>query len=299
MIATMAALLAGTGTAKADTGTNQISHVFMNVTAPATTNGPDASANFGQFAASLRAASGHRYFGSAYITQNVNTYPTALIRADLTLPDGHSLWLWLTPNNLYLRGFTTVQERGNVTYYFRDDSFKLSDTMEFMRGVSHQRDLLPPAGSGYRQLPYSGDYPSILANMPTNVNRGNQVYSYGSLWNAIYQLAWANGVDKGSAAEYRKTAANLMFMIQLTSESARLWDVQGKMSEIFARPWAEVNMPIKQQELENNWSKMSTFLYNWLQFGFASPIDVPQVGDLITYNDALKYVAEVLWPNQG
>jgi hypothetical protein len=118
------------------------------------------SRDWARFLDSIRDAVGHGFRQDTRITQNANTIPHALLRADLNVTNaaGHqiTLRLWFTPNNLYLRGFTTTSD---VTYYFHDTDFNLNNEMDYLRRGSRDSGLLPPAN--YVRLPYSGSYASM------------------------------------------------------------------------------------------------------------------------------------------
>ena len=142
--------LAGAGSADANTPSNRISHVSLTV---AGTPSPQQAAAYGQFIRDVQGAAGQAWTTNLGRTQ---TNQDALLRADINVL-GRTLRLWFTPNNLYLRGFTT--ESGQ-TFAFNDDDYNLREAMVALaeRG-SPDINLLPGLGhESFRTLPYSGGY---------------------------------------------------------------------------------------------------------------------------------------------
>ncbi|MEU3247144.1 ribosome-inactivating family protein [Streptomyces sp. NPDC006875] len=273
------------GPAKADTPGGQISHLWIDIS-----GGPSSNAviQYSTFLASIRNAAGHG-LGSVYTTQNAST---SLIRADINV-NGNSLRLWISPHNLYLRGFTN---EANETYYFRPDSTEQYNLAEVMQNLSHTAGsgtgLLPPLGSMH-QLPYGGDYNDLLSytgkvnNNPYDRSQMDESFygSYG-LNNSVWNLLYVNSGDI-----YGSTMArSLLFMIQYTSEASRFNDVEGGMRGVMAGT-QNVGIPAAQQELENHWRAISQSLNQaYANQGF-SPVYVgPHVGTLNNASDATRYL---------
>ena len=289
-------LLVGSGVAKADTPVGRIAHVYMNFYEPGHAVGQNAQDQWRTFIESIRNAAGHQINDlRTYVTQS-EYVPHALIRADLnainSIGEETTLQLWFTPNDLYLRGWTT--EFG-VTFYFGDSDFNLANEMEYFRRGSQDRGLLPPAI--YQQLPYNGSYGNLsTAGAP---DRGSQQYSYTSWWNAMYQLAWVQNPHVRGNRDYAASAASLQFMIQATSESVRLYDVWGTMAAMMLNQWTNYYMPTIQQQLENSWESLSNYVNSWATGGQPQPFDIPNVTRISTISQALRYLWTALAPFQS
>ncbi|MEV5607652.1 ribosome-inactivating family protein [Streptomyces sp. NPDC052225] len=296
----MATFLTTEGTARADTADYRISHVYVNMSAPWEDPGR-VSSDWGIFLQSIRNAVGHAWHGDTMITQNVGTAPLSLLRADINITNaaGHQteLRLWFTPNNLYLRGFTTTSvdasaDNANVTYFFRDAGFNLPNTMESLRS-SQDAGLLPPPR--YTQLPYSGSYPDLAG---AGASRDSTQMSYTALYNSVFQLAYVSRDATGyGGSAYQATAASLVRMVQATAEAARLRDVQGIVIQMMADHSRSFIMPARQQELETDWGALS--LYAWNNTDLPGHDVGPHVPYVTTVARALGYLALALYPYQG
>ncbi|MFJ2397222.1 ribosome-inactivating family protein [Streptomyces sp. NPDC087843] len=287
------AFISGIGPAKADTRAN-VSHVWFDALE---TPQYSAQARYRSFINSLRLAAGHGYRGNVDITQTDGA-DVGLIRVDVNMrPNGSGpaglLRLWVSPGNLYLRGFTTAT---GVTYETADRStFNLQQTMNSLRGTQGG-GLLPPANAEYRVLGYSGSYGGLEG--ASQRGRDALDVSYNQLWNHLWQLAFVQ--DARTGAEYRPTAESFLFMTQFLSESARFNDVFGIMNDIVSSYNAHYNgIPLLHRSLENNWRPLS-------QFGIgvnnnANPNPVRVTGDLtITdWSGIARYVATLLAPGNS
>ena len=100
--------------------TNQIGHVWLNFGAVASQT---QKSQYTAFIASLRQAVGYEFRNGVFATQNAGN---ELVRVDLTSPDGQTIWLWITPNNLYVRGVTAAN---GVTYIFNDGDYFMGIAM--------------------------------------------------------------------------------------------------------------------------------------------------------------------------
>jgi hypothetical protein len=278
----LTAFISGTGTAKADIGDVNVGHVWMNLSGYASV---DQANQYSQLISSLRAAAGHGWQGSTMMTQPNSD---SLIRLDLTV-DGNTLQLWLTPNDLYLRGWTDTQ--GN-TYSFNDYNLRgMMQTIVARNGGG--QGLLPAAASSWNQyytLPYGSNYNSL--SQAAQRSRDTMTVSYNDLWWSAENLALARGaIDQPSTLSY---ARSLMFMIQYTSEAARFNDVFGVMSAISGNNnRRDVGIGALQQELENSWAQITQFADNVVQNAGTAAIYVgPTVGWLYTLWQVNQYLAE-------
>ncbi|MFF4249369.1 ribosome-inactivating family protein [Streptomyces sp. NPDC001822] len=284
-------LISGIGPAKADTRGN-VGHVWFDAVA-----NPDqsAQARYRSFIESLRAAAGHTYRGSTSITQTDggDTVP-ALIRVDVNLPPANGqaahLRLWLSPGNLYLRGFTT---QNNVTWSFND--FNLQATMNSLRNTSGG-GLLPPANAQYGTLRHNSNYAQIENFAQTN--RDALTFNYQGLWNSFFQLAYVDGPNNGTNPA--ATARSLLFMTQFVSEAARFHDVFGVMNDIASSRSATYHgIGDLQHSLENNWGPLSRFGVSITNGTSAAPVQVNATTRVTTWQDETRYVAMLLAPGNS
>ena len=291
--------ISGIGTARADTSSWTVNHVYMNLGPP----GQSAQSQYYGLIQSLRDAAGHPFRNNVEATQSGDDH--SLIRLDLTAPttDGPvTVQLWFTANNLYLRGF--VDSFGTL-YQFNDYDLRAAMLPAGNFPASSQA-LLPAAATSNPPgpsviLPYGSDYTSMT--QAAQRNRDNMPISYGALANAVLTLA------DGSRSGYLNIARALMFMIQYTSESARFYDVWRVMNTIMGNtpipgtnpptypppPPAYNGVPAAAQEFENNWSGISQYAINLSNGSNPAPYYVgPNAGTLNNFNDVQFHLAEAL-----
>jgi Ribosome inactivating protein len=150
--------LAGMGTAKADVRPGQYTHVYMNVGAQGSQS---QQSQYAQLISSLRAAAGHPFRNGVMIT---NGSTGQLIRLTLTDTESKlSLDLWISPDNLYVRGFTASNGQ---TYEFQDSSYNLYRAMQ-NNGAG---EFL---GWGVALLSYGSDYNDLVRNAGVGRERLN------------------------------------------------------------------------------------------------------------------------------
>ncbi|MET7648030.1 ribosome-inactivating family protein [Streptomyces sp. NPDC005426] len=272
LLLALAWMLGGTSAvpAHADTPYGQISHVYMNF-------GPSAGASqqsqYTGLINSLRQAAGHTYRNGVYETQSTGY---SLIR--LTLTDSHmTLTLWLTPGDLYLRGYTTASGQ---TFQFNDHDFSL---INLLSGIG---DL--PYGTGHT-LSFGSNYNSMV--QAANRGREDMPISYTDFFNSVYNLAYADSPYGGNQQD---VARSLMLMVQLTSEAARFNDVFGVGSDIMGSWRNYTGLPLRQQYLENSWQRISSFGHSVSQDPSTAPVNITGVGTLQSWNDVLRYMATLL-----
>ncbi|MFJ5218849.1 ribosome-inactivating family protein [Streptomyces sp. NPDC088354] len=280
-----AALAFAAGPAKADTPSGQISHVWLDIS-----TGPSSNAviQYSTFLASIRNAAGHSV-GGVYATQNA---ATSLVRADINV-NGQSLRLWISPHNLYLRGFTN---QAGVTFWFRPDSeenYNLPEVMENLSRTAGSSAVLLPNLGTMQQLPYGADYNDVVSrtgNVNGNPYDRSQLDAsfYGSfgLNNSVYNLLYVNQNDQYSST----MARSLLFLIQFTSEAARFNDVEGSFRGVMSGT-QRVGIPAAQQELEGHWRAISDSLNRaFANQGFPPVYVGPHVGTLYSATDATRYL---------
>jgi hypothetical protein len=243
------AIVASAGAAKADVPNNGVGHVWLNLNNP----GQGAQSQFSAFITSLRQAAGHDFRGGVYQTQTETS--NRLIRADITDPAGNQVWLWITPSDLYVRGFTS--QTNGTTYYFGDDGFNL----QMLDFGSNYNSMSQAAGRG----------------------RDTMLISFNDLVGSVRNLATVGYPYGGNQQD---VARSMMFMIQYTSEAARFWDVYGVMSDIMNSWTARYDgLPLLQQNLENSWDAISQYGYRVTNDPYTPPTNITGVGTFWNWGD--------------
>ena len=236
---------------------NQIGHVWLNFGAVASQT---QKSQYIAFIASLRRAVGYEFRNGVFATQNAGN---ELVRVDLTSPDGQTIWLWITPNNLYVRGVTAAN--GVMTYRFKDGDYFLSHAMNTLGN----NGLLPPGPfRSFGTLQFGSNYDSLRQA----AGRGPETMpiSIDDLIGSVNQLAALTGVVNQQA-----TARSLMFLIQFTSEAARFTDVAGVFEDVMGNPGQSYHgLPALQQEIENSWDQISRYAHAVTQNSSTLPLDV-------------------------
>jgi hypothetical protein len=210
-----------------------------------------------------------------------------LVRLTLTLPGSTDLSLWITPQDLYVRGFTNHY---GFTFQFNDSDYNLLDALDRLRAASPQ---------GGTTLPFGSNYSSI-----TNAagrGRESTPFSYVSFWNAFLNLAYA---QRPSSGEMQNIARSLMLMIQMTSEAARFNDVFGLAHDSMGFGH-HAGLPTFQQYLENSWAQISEYGLAVTQMPTTHPTTVtginPNTGNspstqgrpytLSSFSDVVRFLA--------
>jgi hypothetical protein len=258
-LAMTTAVFANTSVANADTPGNGVGHVYLNLNVPGFT----AQSQYSSFITSLRNAAGHSFRDGVLVTQGSSN---AIIRVDVTAPGGQVLWLWVTPDNLYVRGFTSAAN--DFTYYF-NDGYNLQQEFNALGG-NEANPLLPPAYYDTFALNFGGNYNSLT--QAAGRGRESMPISFNDLVGSVTNLATTTSPYGGNQ---QAIARSLMFMIQFTSEAARFWDVYGLMAAIMNSYGSSYSgLPILQQYLENSWDPISTFGANITANPNTNPVTV-------------------------
>ncbi|WP_274654779.1 ribosome-inactivating family protein [Paenibacillus humicola] len=283
----MAIVMAVTGTffakggvAHADVPEGQINHVYINLNSPSFT----AQGQYSSFISSLRQAAGHYYRSSDNITQYIPRasdgvspyiYGTGLVMVTLTA-GSNTLTLWITPGDMYLRGFTNVYGQ---TFSFNDSDYSLRYHLALV-GRDQPVTLLG-FGSNYNSI-----------RQAASQGRESMQISWNDLWNSMFNLMYTTNPFGNNQ---QAVARSLQFMIQYTSEAARFNDVYGVMSDIMHSYSAYYNgLPLTQQYLENAWQDISTFGTNITNNPSTSPQYINGVGTLYSWSDVARYLALLL-----
>ncbi len=190
----------------------------------------------------MQRAAGHTWAAGIGETQ---TNQAALLRVDINY-DGHTLRLWLTPNNMYLRGFTN---NSNQTFAFNDYPLR-GEMQAFAEDGSPDARLLPTLGA-IQTLPYGSGY--IDLTRAAQRDRGGIPLSYSDLLASTYTLLRVTQPEG-------LTARALLFFIQYVSEASRFRPVGDMMYEVMNGA-NHTGVPVDLQELENDWSALSEWAY--------------------------------------
>ncbi|MFJ4469609.1 ribosome-inactivating family protein [Streptomyces sp. NPDC089424] len=277
LFVTLATFVLGAPAAKADTGTNRIGHVWMHLDDQPSTQ--QASQYLGLLQ-SFQGASAHYWQQGIAATQ---TSESSLIRMDLNFA-GESLWLWFTPEDLYLRGFTNHY---GDTWTFNDNDWNLAEHMHRIATDRSPDVGLLPDLTRIRTLHFGSNYNSMAANAG-GINRGNLPISYTAVWNAAWQLQYGDSTAM--------TAQSLLLMIQFTSEAVRFWDVYGLFRGVMEDGTRRIGVPANHQELENHWNQIGRFAQDWYAGRNPRPVNVGPHAGVISN---ISQVRENLWTILG
>ncbi|MEU5599700.1 ribosome-inactivating family protein [Streptomyces sp. NPDC020298] len=273
LLLALAWMLGGTSTtsARADTPYGRIYDISMPFGPSAT--GSQQSQYTGLIN-SLRQAAGHIYRDGVYQTQSTGY---SLIRLTLT-NSRHTLVLWLTPGDLYLRGYTN---NSGLTFQFNDADFSLNNLLNDIGTL--------PYGTG-RELSFGSNYNSMV--QAAGRGREGMPISYLDFTSSVTNLASTNDPSGGNR---RDVARSLMLMVQLTSEAARFNDVYGVGSAIMRSGNTRYDgLPALQQRLENSWQRISAFGYSVTQNPSTAPVNITGVGTFYSWSDVRRYMATLL-----
>ncbi|HEY4458687.1 MAG TPA: ribosome-inactivating family protein [Pseudonocardiaceae bacterium] len=231
--------LAGASAAGADTANGRIAHVSLDLAGV----GSSQARAYRQFIVDVQAAAGHEWLPNIGETQ---TNQAALLRADINY-DGNTLRLWFTPNNMYLRGFTTA---AGVTFAFND--YELGQAMvDLAAAPSPDAGLLPPLNE-IRSLPFDSGYIGMVR--AAGRDRTNTPMTYANLLASFATLLEATRLPG------QDSARALLFFIQYVSEAARFRPV-GQMMYDVMNGVEGAGVSGNLQELENDWSALSAWAY--------------------------------------
>lgn len=266
------------GTAYADVRSGQVTDVYMNL--PDEPNFDMQSQYYGLID-SLRRAAGHQFRDGIPVTQSQPTLPrrTGLIRLTLSNRNAH-LVLWITPADLYLRGFTNTYGQ---TFQFNDSDYQLFDHLQTV-GIN-------VAPRQRRTLSFGSNYTSL--STAANRVREQLPLSWFDLSSSLYYLARTSG-NVTSIADRQNVARSLMFMIQYTSESARFWQVYGIMARITSiRNAYYRGLPVPLVYQENRWNRISIYGFD-VTYDRTGPREINNVGTLNGWQDVVRYCAILL-----
>lgn len=272
ILAIMAALAGGAVAgvpASAAVGRNQIREVAFTLAAE---HGELGRITYSTFLASLRLAVSVE--STAMQGLQTQTADEGLVRVRLRLTDGTEASLWINPFNLYVVGFSN---RDGQTWQFND-----------MGGVLLTRRIQSgdPGGAGTQTLGFGGNYPSL--NGVAGQGRADMPIELNNVEGSIRNLA--NAQVPNDANRRQAIARSLMLLINFTSEAVRLNDVEGSFRASMTENHGSTRrLPLQQQELENQWSRIS----NWMVTEYQNPranLSLPNIPLIETIGDARRYV---------
>ncbi|MFE3267155.1 ribosome-inactivating family protein [Streptomyces sp. NPDC059215] len=248
LLATGATATLGAATASASVGQNQINHVYMNL---GESGSQSQQSQYQALIDSLRVAASNNgashYRGNSYISQYADQ---GLIRLSLhrdnpnrSEPDEVSLWI--DPTNLYVLGFTN---RFNQTWQFNDNRINLAARL---------------SASGFntsvQTLYFGGAYPSLTASAGVTLDHFS--HNYGDILGSVTQLANVTNPTggEGNGSNQQWTARSLIVLIQMTVESARLYDINGVFRTAMIGQYATVGITAFQENIEHGWGQASAY----------------------------------------
>lgn len=218
-------LIVSPSIAHADTGSDNA--LFLNI---GDSSSQTVGANYRTLITNLRRLSGHSWHQGVSETQS---NPNAVIELQLRTSTSFVI-LFINPTNLYVLGF---EDENGHRYAFNDHASELAR-------------LLPP-DEAVAVMPFGGNYNSLTGA----AGRGREAttISHTTLRAAVNQLGNNPGGD------WRETARSLSLLIQYSSESARFVDVYNIMYNATAIGETYPGLPLEEQYLENDWSRISTY----------------------------------------
>lgn len=158
---------------------------------------------------SLRQAAGHNYRNNVMITQDTDTtneLDEGLIRLTLWR-NGQQLILWLTPTDLYERGFTN---NNGVTFQFNDTDYKLVNALNQIPNSG--------IGVGHLTMSFGSNYNSMT--QAAGRGRGEMPISWNDLTGSFDNLA---NTTNPYGANQQNVARSLMFRSNRIQSKPESW----------------------------------------------------------------------------
>ncbi|MBB6271782.1 hypothetical protein HDF26_002239 [Pedobacter cryoconitis] len=240
--------------ARADVPSNRIAYIDFNMNAPGNHTGSSMQSRYAQLITEIRNATGHTFRQNVLATQG-NSNP-GIIRIRLISGATQAL-LWISPQDLYLRGFTNTHGQ---TFQFRDPEYDL---------VNQLRDLEYQAGT-ITTLSFGSNYNALEGTRAANRGREAIPLNYNSFWNTFFNLAFMNDP---TGSRLQGCAQSLLTMIQVTSEAVRFNDVYNLIYDAMGSG-SYTGLPAFQQRLENEWGAMSIWAFTINNNPGAAPLEL-------------------------
>ncbi|MEU0054898.1 ribosome-inactivating family protein [Streptomyces sp. NPDC006334] len=197
----------------------------------------------------LHRISGHDVAGQPRLDETTDA-PARLIQIRLQYHEQYwgSLYFWA--NNLYFAGFYQPGFDGREDHHY---SFNNVWPGEFNRVLGVTSTPLPWGGN-YNQLPHG----STVDRSQDAITPYNLVNALGSLRNAPRYIATPAGRDT--------LGRNIVRIIQATAEAARFSTVFDRIRDNI-RNWHTVAMGMDNIELQQDWDRISGWVYRALRPG--------------------------------
>lgn len=180
-----------------------------------------------------------------------------------------SLTLYLTANDLYLRGFSTGNA-GNVVQFSQ-------------AGENQPFDLGHEIGRNAIVLPYTGRYGGQHSLEHGSAESRQLWLTPNGVWGNMNTL-WEYARNGGNANGIRD---DLVAAIALTSESARFRNIEGTVRQALGGGTA---LTAQQAEEENDWARGSQYIYRERNGSHPTPTDIGGV-TVTSYAQATQYIA--------
>ena len=254
--------------AHADVPSNRIEYIEFQMNNPGDHSGSSMQSRYAQLINEIRAASGHTFRQNVLATQG-NSNP-GIIRVRLINGATEAI-LWISPQDLYLRGFTNTHGQ---TFQFNDPEYDL---------VQQLRDLQYNAGT-IRTLDFGSNYNALEGTRAANRGREATPLNYSSFWNTFFNLAF---MTDPTGPRLQGCAQSLLTMIQVTSEAVRFIDVYNVIYDAMGSG-SYNGLPAYQQRLENQWGAMSAWAFRLNNNPGIEPLELreanPNNGNSPTYS---------------
>jgi hypothetical protein len=143
---------------------------------------------------------------------------------------------------------------------------------------------------------FGGNYDAL--NQAAGRDRSEMPISHNDIRGAILQLSRERQGHHG-VADRQATARSMMLLIQMTSEAARLNDVEGTFRSAVGTWSYREGLPAAQVSLENNWGRISQFFAQAVGGNTANPPTVQGVGTIRNATEARNYVRVMLGTPTG
>ena len=227
--------------AHADVPSNRITYIDFNMNNPGDHSGSSMQSRYAQLITQIRAATGHTFRQNVLETQG-NSNP-GIIRIRF-INGATQMVLWISPQDLYVRGFTNVHGQ---TFEFNDPEYSLRNQLI---------DLQYQAGT-IRVLDFGSNYNALEGTRAGNRGREATPLNYNSFWNTFFNLAFTTDP---TGSRLQACAQSMLTMIQVTSEAVRFNDVYNVIYDAMGSG-TYTGLPAYQQRLENEWGAMSDWGY--------------------------------------
>ncbi|MFE2142854.1 ribosome-inactivating family protein [Streptomyces sp. NPDC059456] len=185
--------------------------------------------------------------------------------------------LYLTANNLYLRGFSTGNA-GNVVQFSQ-------------AGEQEPFDLGHALARNAITLPYTGRYGGDHSLEHGQTENRQLWITPNGVWNNMNAL-WTFARDGGDANAIRR---DLVTAIALTAEAARFRNIEGTVREALGGGAA---LTAQEAEEENDWGRGSRWIYQERNGSRPTPTDIGGA-TVTTYAQATHYIAMLRSDQRG